>query len=397
MKIGVHLNFQNYGDWERYEARSDAPQAVSDQQVYEEDLHLASLVEPLGYDSYWTIDHHFSPYIMTGGAMQHLTYMAGATERIDFGTMVIVLPWYDPVVIAEQISVLDNMLQGRKLTVGLGRGAAQREFDAYRIPMGESRDRFMESLSILRKALTREWWSHEGDYYSIPETTIRPRPRNGPEIVDNLKVAWVSPETLEIAADAGLGVLMTNQKSWDEYREELGRFNTIRRDNGWAPVQPTTVVNLACFETEEEAWSVILQAVTEAQISNNNHYRFSDSSIFKAAKGYSYYENFEKTFARKTIEEIGEFNARPQAWGTPEQVLEKLIEIRTKTSAEEIVLNLRYGGMSGRRRGAQPAALRAGGAAEATGTRRPALARGSRAGVALEAASQLTQPTPSPS
>ncbi len=91
---------------------------------------------------------------------------------------------------------------------------------------------------------------------------------------------------------------------------------------------------------------MILQAVTEAQISNNNHYRFSDSSIFKAAKGYSYYENFEKTFARKTPEEIGEFNARPQAWGTPEQVLEKLIEIRAKTSAEEIVLNLRYGGMS---------------------------------------------------
>ena len=111
-------------------------------------------------------------------------------------------------------------------------------------------------------------------------------------------------------------------------------------------MQPTTVANLACFETEEEAWSVILEAVTQAQISNNNHYQFADSSIFKAAKGYSYYENFEKTFQRKTIDEIGEFNARPQAWGTPEQVLQKLIDIRDKTSAEEIVLNARYGGMS---------------------------------------------------
>lgn len=346
MKIGVHLNFQNFGDWERFEARSSAPQAVTDQQIYEEDLHLASLVEPLGYDSYWTIDHHFSPYIMTGGAMQHLTYMAGATERIDFGTMVIVLPWYDPVAVAEQISVLDNMLQGRKLTIGLGRGAAQREFEAYRIPMGESRDRFMESLAILRKALTREWWSHEGDFYTIPETTIRPRPRSGPEIVDNLKVAWVSPETLEIAANAGLGVLMTNQKSWDEYREDIRRFNTVRRGRGWGPVQPTTVVNVACFETEDEAWSIIRDAVTQAQISTDKHYQFSDSSIFKAAKGYSYYENFERTLKRKTSEEIGEFNARPQAWGTPEQVLAKIIDIREQTSAEEIVLNARYGGMA---------------------------------------------------
>ena len=345
MKIGAHLNFQNYSDWERYESKSDAAQAVTDQQVYEEDLHLASLIEPLGFDSYWTIDHHFSPYIMTGGAMQHLTYMAGKTERIDFGTMVVVLPWYDPVVIAEQISVLDNMLQGRKLTIGLGRGAAQREFDAYRIPMGESRDRFMESLAILRKALTREWFAHEGDFYTIPETTIRPRPRNGPQIVDDLKVAWVSPETLHIAAEAGLGALMTNQKSWDEYREDLRNFNAARGEHGWDPVQPTVVVDLACLDTEEEAWDAILRHTTEARISVDSHYHFSDSAHFKQAKGYGFYETFEKVLKRKTPEEIGEFNARPQAWGTPEQVLAKLTEIRELTSAEELVMNLRYGGM----------------------------------------------------
>ncbi|MEX1104388.1 MAG: LLM class flavin-dependent oxidoreductase, partial [Dehalococcoidia bacterium] len=178
MKVGVHFNFQNYSDWDRFEARSRKPSEVSDQRIYEEDLHLAGLVEPLGFDSYWAIDHHFGPYIMTGGALQHLTYMAGKTERIDFGTMVVVLPWYDPVVVAEQISVLDNLLQGRKLTLGLGRGAAKREFDAYRVPMDESRDRFAEALEVLRSALTQEWFSHDGRFYQIPETTIRPRPRN---------------------------------------------------------------------------------------------------------------------------------------------------------------------------------------------------------------------------
>ena len=345
MKIGAHLNFQNYSDWERYGSKSDAAQAVTDQQIYEEDLHLASLIEPLGFDSYWTIDHHFSPYVMTGGAMQHLTYMAGKTERIDFGTMVVVLPWYDPVVIAEQISVLDNMLQGRKLTIGLGRGAAQREFDAYRIPMGESRDRFMESLAILRKALTREWFAYEGDFYTIPETTIRPRPRNGPQIVENLKIAWVSPETLHIAAEAGLGALMTNQKSWDEYREDLRNLNAARGEHGWDPVQPTVVVGLACFDTEEEAWETILRHTTEARLSVESHYHFSDSAHFKQAKGYGFYETFETVLKQKTPEEIGEFNARPQAWGTPEQVLAKLTSIRELTSAEELVMDVRYGGM----------------------------------------------------
>ncbi len=189
MKIGVHFNFQNYSDWDRFEAKSSSPQSIPDSQLYEEELHLAGLIEPLGFDSYWAIDHHFSPYVMTGGAIQHLTYMAGQTSRIDFGTMVIVLPWYDPIVIAEQVAVLDNMLQGRKLTIGLGRGAGQREFDAYRVPMGESRARFMESLDIFRKALSQEWFSHEGDFYTIPETTIRPRPRNAQELVDSLIIA----------------------------------------------------------------------------------------------------------------------------------------------------------------------------------------------------------------
>jgi alkanesulfonate monooxygenase SsuD/methylene tetrahydromethanopterin reductase-like flavin-dependent oxidoreductase (luciferase family) len=345
MKIGVHFNFQNYTDWDRFEAKSGSPQSISDSQLYEEELHLAGLIEPLGFDSYWAIDHHFSPYVMTGGAIQHLTYMAGQTSRIDFGTMVIVLPWYDPIVIAEQVAVLDNMLQGRKLTIGLGRGAGQREFDAYRIPMGESRGRFMESLEIFRKALSQEWFSHEGDFYTIPETTIRPRPRNAQELVDSLIIAWVSPDTLPIAANAGLGMLLTNQKSWDEYQQDVRDFNAVRAGNGWEPKQPTVAVNVACASTESEAWDSILRHTIEAQISVDRHYHFSDAAHFKQADGYKFYEAFAKTLGDKTPEELGEFNAKPQAFGTPDQVLEKIKAIQVKTGAEEIICNFRMGGM----------------------------------------------------
>ena len=317
---------------------------MPDAQIYEEDLHLGGLIEPLGFDSIWAIDHHFSPYIMTGGALQHLSYFAGKTERVDFGTMVIVLPWYDPVVVAEQVAVLDNMLQGRRLTIGLGRGAAQREFDAYRIPMGESRGRFAESLEGLRKALTQEWFAHEGEFYQIPETTIRPRPRT-PDLLDSMKVAWVSPETLAIADNAGLGMLLTNQKSWPDYREDVINFNAVRAERGWEPVQPTVVVNVACFETEDEAWETIVRHTIEAQISVRHHYNFMDAEHFARAGNYDFYKGFAKTLATKTPEEIGEFNAKPQAWGTPEQCLKKLTAIREMTSAEELILSFRFGGM----------------------------------------------------
>ncbi|MBI2766636.1 MAG: LLM class flavin-dependent oxidoreductase [Chloroflexi bacterium] len=345
MRIGVHFNYQNFTDWERFEAHRPAPPAVSDSQLYEEELHLGGLVEPLGFDSYWAIDHHFSPYIMTAGAIQQLTYFAGKTSRIDFGTMVIVLPWYDPVVVAEQVCVLDNLLQGRQLTLGLGRGAAKREFDAYRVPMGESRDRFAEALTVLRKALTQEWFSHEGDFYTIPETTIRPRPRNPQALIDRMRVAWTSPETLPITANAGLGMLMTNQKSWEEYREDVRGFNATRAEKGWAPVQPTVVVHVACFDTEAEAWDTIVRHTIEAQDSVQRHYGWKEVERFKHTKGYEQYAKFGELLNTKSIEEVGQYAARPQAWGTPDQVLEKLRHVQRMTSAEEIIVNFRFGGM----------------------------------------------------
>jgi alkanesulfonate monooxygenase SsuD/methylene tetrahydromethanopterin reductase-like flavin-dependent oxidoreductase (luciferase family) len=342
MRAGVHFNYQNYRDWDRFESQERSPAAISDQQIYEEDLELGSLVEPLGFDSYWAIDHHFSPYIMTAGALQNLTYFAGKTERIDFGTMVVVLPWYDPVV---QISVLDNLLQGRRLTLGLGRGAGLREFEAFRVPMDESRDRFAESLTILQKALSQEWFSHEGDFYSIPETTIRPRPRNPQRLLDDIAVAWTSPQTLPITANAGLGMLMTNQKSWEEYREDVRGFNAIRVEKGWEPVQPTVVVNVACFDSEDEAWQTMLKHTIEAQLSVQKHYGWKDVERFKKTKGYEQYAQFGELLNRKTNEQVGEYAAKPQAWGTPDGVFERLQHVQRMTSAHELILSFRFGGM----------------------------------------------------
>ncbi|MEU9888881.1 LLM class flavin-dependent oxidoreductase [Sphaerisporangium sp. NPDC051011] len=343
MKIGVHFNWQNYRDWGRFlEKRPERPQ-VSDQEIYDEEIHLASLVEPLGFDSYWAIDHHFTPYVMTGGALQHLTYFAGKTSRIDFGTMIVVLPWYDPMVIADQVSVLDNLLQGRQLTLGVGRGAAVREFDGFRVPMGEARGRFNESLAILRLALSQEWFSFDGEYYKIPETSIRPGYRNPQRILDRMRIAWSSPETLPIAANAGLGMLMTNQKSWDEYGKDVAAFNSVRAERGWKPTQPTVVVRTTCFDTEEEAWETMARHSLESSESSRLHYQFDDVERFKNTKGY---EQYAKLGAGKASDEtILERGARPQAWGTPDQVFEKLKHIQASTSAEEFVLNFRFGTM----------------------------------------------------
>ena len=113
MKVGIALNVLTK------EGRSDAS-------VLGEHLALGDLAEPLGFDSLFALEHHFTGYAMTPSPTQLLSYFAGRTRRITLGTAVIVLPWHDPVRVAEEIAFLDVLTGGRCL-FGFGRGAASVE------------------------------------------------------------------------------------------------------------------------------------------------------------------------------------------------------------------------------------------------------------------------------
>src|SRR6202047_5115141 len=139
MKVGTALNMLYQP------GRSDAS-------VVGEHLAAGDLAEPLGFDSLFALEHHFTGYAMSPAPPQLLAYFAGRTKRIQLGTAVIVLPWHDPVRVAEQIALLDILCGGRCL-FGFGRGAASVEYEGFRIPMGEARPGFVEGAEILRKAL----------------------------------------------------------------------------------------------------------------------------------------------------------------------------------------------------------------------------------------------------
>ena len=168
MKVGVALNMLTK------EGRSDAS-------VIGEHLALGDLAEPLGFDSLFALEHHFTGYAMSPSPTQLLSYFAGRTRRILLGSAVIVLPWHDPVRVAEEIALLD-VLSGGRCLFGFGRGAASVEYAGFRIPMEEARPRFVEAAKIVVKALTEEVFEWEGDFFTIPRTSIRPRP--GPAGLD---------------------------------------------------------------------------------------------------------------------------------------------------------------------------------------------------------------------
>src|SRR5687768_1946508 len=96
MHVGMAAVFQNTG------------RTLSDHQIYLNELALADMAEPLGFESIWSVEHHFTDYTMCPDVVQFLSYMAGRTRNVKLGSMVVVLPWHDPMRTAEQISMLDH-------------------------------------------------------------------------------------------------------------------------------------------------------------------------------------------------------------------------------------------------------------------------------------------------
>jgi hypothetical protein len=109
MHCGVMVTGYNQGDWERLLAEDySRPPAVSDAANMDDTLELGELVEPLGFDSIWATEHYGSAYSMQPNPLQYLAYWAGRTRRVDVGTAVIVAPWWNPVRLASEISMLDT-------------------------------------------------------------------------------------------------------------------------------------------------------------------------------------------------------------------------------------------------------------------------------------------------
>jgi alkanesulfonate monooxygenase SsuD/methylene tetrahydromethanopterin reductase-like flavin-dependent oxidoreductase (luciferase family) len=352
VKVGVSLFMQNYTDWDRYEALEADPSmpyesaTVSDAQIYQEHLHLGRLIEPLGFDSIWTVEHHFTPYTMVNNPCQFLAYFAGCTDEVEMGTMVIVLPWHDPIRVAEDVVSLDHMLNGRKLKVGFGRGLGDREFAGFRVSMEESRQRFKDQLHIFRAALSDEWFSYEGVFNSIPRTCLRPAPRDRDRLLSQLYMAWGSPSSLPIAAEENLRPLFIPSRPWDDYRQEVGLFNRLREERGLDPERASVVCWVYCAEDDQKALEGAAKWMPEYGDSAMRHYRFTGDHL-KRIKSYEYYAGIGERLKAATSPgaDFGDVYLNNHVFGRPETCVEKLRFINEQLSVDEFILVFDYGSM----------------------------------------------------
>jgi alkanesulfonate monooxygenase SsuD/methylene tetrahydromethanopterin reductase-like flavin-dependent oxidoreductase (luciferase family) len=332
MNVGIALNMLTK------EGRSDAS-------VLHEHMALGDLAEPLGFDSLWALEHHFTGYAMSPAPTQLLAYYAGRTQRITLGTAVIVLPWHDPVRVAEQIALLDIMCGGRCI-FGFGRGAASVEYAGFRIPMEEARPRFVEAAKVVVKALTDEVFEWDGEFFKIPPTSIRPRPISHPE--RRFYASSVSPESAEIMAKLGFGVLVVMQNEWPKAAEDIQRYREIAGGVGHTPRPPIILTNVSVGESREEAQERAVTYLSRKWDSIDTHYRFSDGHL-AGVKGYEFYGGMAKTYSKMKDEgfrkKATEFYVKIQIVGTPDDCLQQVAELHRLTGVDHLVTEFAFGGM----------------------------------------------------
>jgi len=285
MKISLLLGFQG-NDWVHSETQdvSESP-TVRDGQVYEDNIYVADLLEPLGFDALFQVEHHGSPYHMTSNPLAILYYMAGRTERLEMGTCVVVLPWNNPLRVAEELSVLDNMLRGRQIHLGVGRGSAPSEYRYLGIDQAEARSRFKEGVDILRLALGEEGFSYEGSHYQVSEATTRPRPRSS-TLGEKIYGALVSKPSLEIVAEMGLELMCTGGASVATVTGNCRMFNDARAKVGLGPTRPILAVPGYCAATNDEAMDMAARAFGNYIDGSRRHYGFDQPEQYAGIKGY---------------------------------------------------------------------------------------------------------------
>jgi alkanesulfonate monooxygenase SsuD/methylene tetrahydromethanopterin reductase-like flavin-dependent oxidoreductase (luciferase family) len=193
-------------------------------QGFRDYLDYAIEAEALGYRSSFLVEHHFTGWNQVSATLMLQTALAMRTTTLRLGTAVIVLPWHNPVLLAEQAATLD-LISGGRLDFGIGKGYRHNEFAGFRIPVEEAEPRFEESVEVMTKAFTsRNRFSYRGKFWQFDDIVVEPPPSQKPH--PPFWVAAGSEASIRRAAQRGFNLIL------DQYAspEQLGQRIALYRE-----------------------------------------------------------------------------------------------------------------------------------------------------------------------
>ena len=331
MDVGMMMIYSSYG-WEE----------GSDGRMWEEELRLAEIAADSGFDCLWSAEHHFNDYSFVPDNLQLMTHLAARHPDIDVGTAAVILPWHNPLRVAENAAVLDLLSRGR-LRLGFGRGLARREFEAFGMSMDESRERFDEAAPMIVDALNTGFIEGDGKYYKQARAEIRPRPQHSFD--GRIYAVAASDESVLSAAKLGAHIIMFADRPWEMRMPGIERGRALHREfHGTEPPNLLLTEFAICGTDLEQTENEARQYQGKFVESNFYHYEFLGDH-FKSVKGYNAYQQKADMARAAGLEGAVEGFMKAASWGTPDKILRGLEERRAIVGDFELNVAFRFGGI----------------------------------------------------
>jgi alkanesulfonate monooxygenase SsuD/methylene tetrahydromethanopterin reductase-like flavin-dependent oxidoreductase (luciferase family) len=330
MKTGYMMLFQNQHP------------GMSDAEMVRNEMRITEMTEEVGFDIIWSAEHHFDYYSMIPDNLQALAYLAGRTKKIQLGSAAVILPWNDPLRVAEKILMLDALCDGR-FVFGIGRGLARREYEAFGIPMEEARPRFNEAAKMILSAIETGVIEGDGPMFKQPRTELRPKPSR--TFKDRFYGVAMSPESAPIVGELGATMMFFLQFAIENHVPGVDSWRAAYAQHQGRQAPAPLVIDVTfCDKDAGRAEEYARKYVAAYYLSVLEHYEFLED-YHKNTKGYEAYATAAEILKAAGKEKSLEDYVQVQACGTPQQILDKLEKRRKVLGDFEWNVMLSYAGL----------------------------------------------------
>ncbi len=215
--------------------------------------------ESLGFKSSFLVEHHFTGWNQVSSTLMLLMALAMRTKTLRLGSAVMVLPWHNPVLLAEQAATLD-LVSGGRLDFGIGKGYRHSEFKGFQIAPEEAEARFEEAVAIMTRAFTtRERFSHRGHFWHFEDIVVEPPPSQKPH--PPFWVAAGSEPSIRRAAARGFNLILDQYASPQQIAERIAIYKAEREQQGlrFDPMQVALARQLYVAKNEVDKQAALVR------------------------------------------------------------------------------------------------------------------------------------------
>jgi alkanesulfonate monooxygenase SsuD/methylene tetrahydromethanopterin reductase-like flavin-dependent oxidoreductase (luciferase family) len=221
--------------------------------------------EALGFHSSFLVEHHFTGWNQVSATLMLQACLAMQTRTLRLGSAVIVLPWHNPVLLAEQAATLD-LVSGGRLDLGIGKGYRHNEFMGFCIPQDEAEARFEEAVTLMTMAWqSRARFSHHGRFWRFEDIVVEPPPLQRPH--PPLWVAAGSAASIRRAAERGFNLILDQYAAPAVIAERIAlyRAERERRGLGFEPMQVAVARQLYVASDRADAEAALARQASYTQ------------------------------------------------------------------------------------------------------------------------------------